>query len=253
MYQRFLIVTVCVLLAASARDASAQAGQPWTDRGYFNLNVGFESGTGTLTDDRLFDLYGERGTTAVAAGVDSGALLDFSVGSRVWRNVSVGIGFHRGGSSGDAAVASSVPHPIFFNQNRPSALNVTGLDRTERAVHLQFGYMIPVTEILHVHVFAGPSFFNLRQEVVSDVTFTESPPFTTVAATPVIARQSDSATGAHIGVDVGYTFIENVNAKLGAGMFVRYAGATANILVLQNVVESSVGGFQIGFGARVLF
>ena len=39
--------------------------------------------------------------------------------------------------------------------------------------------------------------------------------------------------------------------KLGAGMFLRYAGSTAKFQVLDNTVETDVGGVQIGFGGRL--
>ena len=90
MHRRALTIAVCALCLAGAREASAQAVQDWTDRGYFNFNVGFESTSGTLNDAVTFRLYDEDGTKGVDSAVDSGAFFDFSVGGRVWRNVSRG-------------------------------------------------------------------------------------------------------------------------------------------------------------------
>ncbi|MGH9174259.1 MAG: hypothetical protein ACRD1H_07865, partial [Vicinamibacterales bacterium] len=134
------------------------------------------------------------------------------------------------------------------------AVQLSDLDRTERAVHLLVGYMMPLSEELSLHVSLGPSFFRLKQEVVSDATFTEQGfPFATVTATPVIAERTDSATGFNIGVDATYKLYETPTIKLGAGVFLRYAGATAEIQVLDTVVESGVGGVQLGFGGRLRF
>ncbi len=254
MHRRVLTVAVCVLLAASAREALAQAPLPWGDRGYVNVNVGFESTSGTLNDATTFRLYGEDGTKRVQGAVDSGPLFDFSAGWRVWRNVSAGIGYHRETTTGQATLEASVPHPIFFNQNRAVALTVSELKRVERAIHLQFGYMLPFDERLSVHVFAGPSFFRLTQNVVGDVTFTEQPPaFTSVGAAATVIERKRSRTGGSIGVDVGYKLYESGLWKLGAGMFLRYSGTTAAIEVLANQIESDLGGLQIGFGGRVRF
>lgn len=254
MRRTSLTVAVCVLLMASAREADAQVGQPWTDLGYFNLNAGFESASGTLNDSTTFTLYDESGTKTVGLDTDSGALIDFSVGSRVWRNVSVGIGFHHGGSSGEAAVQSSVPHPLFFDSNRNVATTAGDLDRSERAIHLQFGYVVPINDRLSVHITAGPSFFRLKQEVVSDVTFAEvGLPFTDVNVTPVVTERSDSATGGNVGIDVAYLAYETTTLRLGGGVFIRYSGASASITVLQNEVDSDVGGLQFGLGARLRF
>jgi hypothetical protein len=253
MHRRALTIAVCLLLAASVRDAAAQASQAWTDRGYVNLNVGFESTSGTLNDATTFTLYDEAGTKAVEASTDSGSIFDFSVGSRVWRNVSVGIGYHRGSTSGEAAVSASVPNPLFFNRHRAVAFGVSDLNRTEQAFHIQVGYMLPISDKLDVHVFAGPSFFRLKQDVVADVSFAETGNNAVVNGTGVVQERSDSAGGANIGVDVAYKLYETLDWKVGAGMFIRYAGASGKVTVMQNTLDSDVGGLQIGFGARVRF
>ena len=254
MHRKALTVAIVLLLATTVREASAQVGDPWSDRGYFNVNIAFGGSSGTFADARTFRLYDEDGSLAVDTSFDSGPLFDFSVGARVWRNVSLGIGFHAGGSSGDGAVVASVPSPVAFGSHRSVGFGVSDLGRSEQAFHLQFGYMLPVNEEISVHVTIGPSFFSVHQDVVSDVTYTEvGPPFTSVNATPVITERSDSPVGFNIGVDATYKLYETPTMKLGAGMFLRYAGSTAKIQVLDNTVETDVGGVQVGFGARLRF
>lgn len=255
MHRRALTIAVCALCVAGAREASAQPVQDWTDRGYFNFNVGFESTSGTLNDATNFVLYDEQGTKEARASVDSGAFIDFSVGGRVWKNVSAGIGFHREATTGQATAEASVPSPVVFNRNRLVTVSADDLKRSERAIHLQVGYMIPLNEKLTVHVFGGPSFFRLSQDVVGDLTFTEQPPaFTTVNATPNVVKRSDSVTGAHIGGDVSYVLYDTGTVKVGGGFFMRYAGATGRVTVLDaDEIESDLGGLQFGFGARVRF
>jgi hypothetical protein len=250
---KFLAAVTIATLFAGASHASAQVGEPWTERGYFNLNAGFETSSGTLSDAVTFTLYDETGNKRVDQNVDSGALFDFSVGSRVWRNVSVGIGYHRGASSSEAAATASVPNPAIFGSNRAVAVAASDLERRVRAIHLQVGYMIPVTEDLSVHVTVGPSFFRLTQDVIGDLTFDEASPFTTVNATPLIENRSDSSVGVNIGADVTYKLWEGDAYTVGGGMFLRYSGATARIRILDNDVDSDLGGLQIGFGARVRF
>lgn len=250
---RFSVALTIAIVFTGASQAFAQTVQDWTDRGYFNLNVGFETTSGTLSDSASFTLYDEQGNRRVEQSVDSGALLDFSVGSRVWRNVSVGIGYHRGASSSEASVTASVPNPVVFNASRAVAVVSGDLDRRVRAIHLQVGYMLPLTDEISVHVTAGPSFFRLTQDVIGDLAFTEAAPFTTVNAAPVVVNRSDSAAGINIGADVTYKFWESDDYKVGAGMFLRYSAATARIRILENEVDSDLGGLQIGFGARLRF
>lgn len=250
---RFSVALTIAIVFTGASQAFAQTVQDWTDRGYVNLNVGFETSSGTLSDSALFTLYDEQGNESVEQNVDSGALFDFSVGSRVWRNVSVGIGYHRGANSSEASVTASVPSPVVFNASRAVAVSAGDLERRVRAIHIQVGYMFPLTEEISVHVTAGPSFFRLTQDVIGDLAFTEAAPFTTVSATPVIENRSDSAAGINIGADVAYKLWESDAYKVGAGMFLRYSAATARIRILENEVDSDLGGLQIGFGARLRF
>jgi hypothetical protein len=242
---------------ATTQPTTAQAGpgpQAWLDRGYFNLNLGFETTSGTLNDSGGFRLYEELGTKTVEHNVDSGSLIDFSVGARVWRNVSAGIGYHRGANSSEASGTASVPHPVFFNQNRNAVVAASELDRTESGVHLQVGYMLPLNEQLSVHVTGGPSFFRVEQDLIGDVSFSEQAfPFTNVNATPQVTQRSDSAVGINVGVDVTYNFLDTGDYRLGGGFFLRYAGASARLVVLENEKDTDVGGLQFGFGARVRF
>ena len=250
--KKALLVTVCLLVALSARTATAQTVREWTDRGYANVNVGFESGSSDLSDSGTFTLYDETGSISVAQAIESGALFDFSVGARVWRNVSVGIGFHTGTNHNDAAVTASVPDPVVFDRPRSVSTTVPELKRNERAFHIQLGYMLPLSDRFNVHILGGPSFFHLKQEVVEALDVTESGGF---RATPAVADRNDSSVGINIGADVAYSFYEQNNVKVGAGMFLRWTGSTGHVFVLRNSADqdSDVGGFQIGFGGRVRF
>ena len=254
MHVKGFLATVCVFLA-SAGTASAQwTLQPWTDRGYFNLNLGFENTSGTLDDNVTFSLYDETGLKTVTQNVDSGSLIDFSVGSRVWRNVSVGIGYHRGSNTSEATATATVPHPLVFLSNRNASAAANDLNRTESAVHLLFGYMFPLNEALSVHVTGGPSFFRLKQDVLGDLSFTETGgTFATVNTAPVVVERSDSVVGINIGLDLTYVFYSSDAYRIGGGFFARYNGGSARLTVIGNEVDTDVGGLQIGFGARVRF
>jgi hypothetical protein len=250
-----LSIGVALWLLATAAPASAQGGiAAWIERGYFNINLGFETTSGTLNDSTTFTIYEETGALTMEQNVDSGSFFDFSVGGRVWRNVSVGVGYHRGGNTSEASGAASVPHPTRFDANRTVALAAGDLDRTEQAFHIQIGYMFPITEEISVHATIGPSFFNLNQDVLAGATYAEvGPPYSTVNATPIIEERSDSVTGINAGVDVTYKFYTSDAYNIGAGAFLRYAGASARIRVIENEVDSDVGGLQFGLGLRVRF
>lgn len=252
MRRHVVTLVVCGLLAASG-NAAAQA-RPWTDRGYANINFGFQPSPGDVEAEITRTVYQEEGLLNVNGQVDGGPLLDVSAGLRIWRNVSAGLGYHRVASDADWRVSGSVPHPVFFNRPREFSTDVTGLDRTESALHLSFGYMIVLNDRIDVHITGGPSFFWLSQNVVSDVTVEEAgPPFTSVTVTPQVAKRRDTPVGGHIGADVSYKFYERGRFTFRGGAFMRYAGGSADLQVINEDVSSDVGGFQFGFGLRTRF
>ena len=250
--KKALTFAVCSLVILVARETAAQP-LPWTDRGYFNLNVGFESSSDDFADDASRPTYDETMTFSTAQSIDSGAFFDFSAGARVWRNVSVGIGFHQGSTNSDATVQGAVPHPQFFNRPRSFTATVTDLERSERAIHVQLGYMIIVSDRMTAHLMLGPSFFKVRQNVISDVTFTENSGFTSVNVSPTVSERVDSPVGFNIGADLAFQVAEVNSVKLGAGLLLRYAAAKADILLLDDTAESDLGGFHVGLGARIRF
>lgn len=250
--KKALTFVICTLVILVARDTAAQP-LPWAERGYFNLNVGFESASDDFTDTGTRRIYDENANLSTAQSVDSGAFFDFSAGARVWRNVSVGIGFHQGSTDSDATIEGGVPHPLFFNRPRAFNASATNLERSERAVHVQLGYMIIVSDRLTAHAMLGPSFFKVRQDVISDFTFTEGPGFTSVTVTPTVAERVDTPVGFNIGIDLAYKIVDVNPVKVGAGLLLRYAAAKAEIQLLQNTVETDLGGFQVGVGARLRF
>ncbi len=115
---------------------------------------------------------------------------------------------------------------------------------------------MPINDDVSIHFLVGPSFFTLHQDTIDSVSIAEvGSPFTSVNATSALAERSDKSTGFNVGIDVSYMAIERASLKLGGGLFIRYSGASADVGLLRNehVVDSDVGGLQVGFGARVRF
>lgn len=244
----FLIA--CSVFAGSARVASAQSATS-TDRGYINVGWGVESGSSTMTDTRTSPLFDETATITTTSKFTSGSLFDVGVGLRVWKNLTVGAAYHQEQNDTDAEITGSIPSPIFFN--RPRQLSVTEpLDRKESATHLVIGWWVPIGTKFDVLVFGGPSFFRLTQDAVSEVT--PDTGITTVGASIRTTEHGKSVTGYNVGLDATYILWSNDSIRVGAGGFVRFTQAKAEVEMLSGVgVPTDVGGVQFGFGARLRF
>lgn len=240
------------LLAIPSGNASAQSA---FDRDYYvTLGGGGQSGSTTFADETTFREYDEDGRIIFTGSVGSISFFDISAGRRFKGRWTAGLGFHKGSKTGDGILVIGAPHPLFFGRARDTSLAIGGLRRDEHATHLQIGYLWDLAERLQLHVTGGPSFFRVKQVVVVDATFQEvGPPFTAIVATPNVATRSKNSVGANLGADVAYRFYDRDRVSLGAGLFLRYTGASAEIGILNSEVASSPGGFQYGLNLRAGF
>ena len=207
-----------------------------------------------MTDTKTGNIYEESATITSSSTFSSGSLFDVGVGVRVFRNLTVGIGYHQEQNDTEGTLTGSIPSPVFFNRPRQLNDTVTGLDRKEQATHLQVGWVLPFGEKLDVMVFGGPSFFRLTQDTVSDVTIAEQGgSFATVVAQPTISERSKSVTGFNVGADATYIVWSNDSIRLGVGGFLRFTQASTDVEMLTTSQPTDVGGMQFGFGARIRF
>lgn len=231
------------LCAAFALPAQAQT-TTWNDKGFVNVNVGLQGGSRTLATATTFDLYEEAATVSTAQEVGGGGLFDLSAGYKVWTNLALGVGYSRTSSSEDAVLTGSVPDPVFFDRPRPVTATVGDLSYSENAIHLLAVWMIPITEEIDVALSAGPTIFNISQDLPGSFTVTEpGPTVGNVAVTSV----KETAVGINLGVDVTYM----ITPRFGVGGLARFTRGSVD---LEGASESlTVGGFQIGGGLRVRF
>jgi len=207
-----------------------------------------------MSSTRTGAIYDEAATITSTATFTSGSLFDVAVGMRIFRNLTVGVGYHQEQNDTEGQLSGQIPSPVFFNRPRTLSDTVPGLDRKEAATHLNIGWVFPFNDKLDVLVYAGPSFFRLTQESVTNVTIGEQGGnFTTVVAQPTTTDVKKSVTGYNVGADATYILWQNDSVRLGAGGFVRFTQASTEVQMLGSTEPTDVGGMQFGFGARIRF
>ena len=232
---------LCLAFCAVAAPAHAQV--TWTDQGFVNVNVGFQTGSPSLSVTSPFELYGETGTVSSVTEVSTGAMLDFSAGYKVWKNMAVGLGYSTTGGKSDAAITANVPDPLVFDQLRTVTSSVNDLSHREHVFYVTGTWMIPLTTKADVGVSFGPAFFSMKQDLPTSVTVTEPIPTVDQASGEI----SESGVGFHFGVDGTYL----VTPRIGVGALLRYTYGSVDI---DGAADNlTVGGFQIGIGARFRF
>ena len=233
---------LCVVMcAAFAPRASAQ--MTWTDKGFVNLTGGVQVGSHTLDTSRTFDLYDEQGTVDSSQKIKSGGLFDVSAGYKVWHNLAIGVGYTWTSSKADATIHATVPDPVFFDRPRSVDDTAAGLKHTENVINLSAVWMVPVTDKIDVGVSAGPSIFNVKQDIPGSLTATEPGPSIDVA----VDSAKKTTVGINLGVDVAYM----ITKQFGVGGLARYTWGSVDLAGASD--KLTVGGFQIGGGLRVRF
>jgi hypothetical protein len=259
--RRFSMVLSAALITIGASSAAAQtqgpAGVPPAP-GRFTVfvNGGFQISGQDINRTTTFDLYEEQARLDIVQD-DIGGGGFFEVGGS-WRfldRIGAGLSYSFLGSSGDSTVEGSLPHPLVFDQFRTLSASADGLDHKERVVHLFATWHMPVTEKIDVTFSAGPSFFNISQELIRSVSFSETPPFSSVTVDAVeIASLKQNGVGFNLGADAIYGVTQFMGYDLGVGATARYTRGSADFDVTDGQsVSVKAGGFQMGFGVRVRF
>jgi opacity protein-like surface antigen len=238
------VLSACVLALTTSPAAFAQGP---LYRGLLSVNFGMQATSRTLNESGTFALYEETGTVEGSREVGSGPLFDASGAFKVWNNVMVGVGYSWFSAKGDVPLDVRVPDPLHFDRPRAATLTLADAAQTEQAVHLQVLFDVPLTEKIALTFGGGPSFYSVEQDVLDEVVAMEGD---TLTVTGTTASVSDSAVGYNAGADLSYMFMERV----GAGLVVRYSGATVKLPDGEGVTRDvKVGGFQVGGGLRFRF
>jgi hypothetical protein len=244
LMRSFLVA--CGAVTVFATSAGAQEAP-------FSVHVnatGQSQGQDTFVQGADIPLYRETGSWEASHAIDGGGA-SFDVGGAVrlgrltpiLQNLSVGVSY-RGETkhTRDVTVNASVPSPIFHDSFRSASTTISGLEHTERAVHLQALWHVPVTLEFDVTLFAGPSFFTVRDELLEGVVVSEAGgDFTSVNVEAGRAGQRNSAVGFNVGVDTRYMFTRHI----GAGAMLRYSRGSIDLTV---PADTAAGGFKIDTG-----
>ena len=251
------IAAFVVLAWAMAVPAAAQVTRPAprrpqpSERIFISVDGIYQAGTDDFDDAATFSLNAETANFATAYDVKPGPAFSIAGSGLVTRRLAVGVGVTRFQRETPAALTASLPHPFFFNRPRSLSGDVVGLNREELAVHVQARALFPSRGRIQAMVFGGPSFFNVKQDVLTEVGYTEAYPYDSVTSAPgQITDVSTSKAGFNLGADVGFFFTR----QLGVGGTVQYAGATMELdSAGGDTVDVKIGGFQVGGGLRLRF
>jgi hypothetical protein len=246
----FHTATALALLVGTAQPVSAQT-TAWKDHVRVSINFGVQPSSATFSASTTKPVYLETSTMTTTYDVSSGTVFDGGVLVRVAGSFGVGVAVSSFNKSQTASVTGTIPHPFFFGTPRAISGATAALERSEVGVHIQAAYVIS-TRHVSVAIAGGPTFFNVSQDLVADVTYSDTYPYDTATFTSAtVAKVSATKAGFNAGVDVGVKLSKNV----GVGGLIRFSRASMNFPLPNTAagVSADVGGLQAGGGIRFFF
>ena len=245
------IIIAAIAAAAVSLPTAARAQTVDNSAVYVSLNGSFQGAATSFTDQVTHATNQEAESIAANYGVKNAGGIDIGGSAHVWRQLSAGVAVSWYNQSDAAAIASSVPHPFFFNQPRTISGSVDSLTREELGVHVAAAWTVVATSAIRVAVFGGPSFFSTKLDLVNATRYTETFPYDTASFVGAdVGRQTKSAVGFNTGVDVAYMFTR----RIGAGGIVRFTRANTQFDRPDgSTLGVTVGGAQVGGGLRLRF
>jgi hypothetical protein len=247
LLQTTLIVLTATLVTAPA--VFAQAGT-LAGRGFLLVNGGYQISSHDFEQVSTLRANVEDGSFTTDYDVKSGPSFDVAGGANVWRRLAVGVGVTRFSRSTPSTLTGSVPHPFFFDRLRSVSGDIAGLEREELAIHVDAIATVPIGARLQVMAFGGPSFFRVKQDMVSTFTWAETYPFDDASfSSATIVDADGSKLGFNVGADVGFFF----SRQVGVGGTIRFSAATVEIDAAGGTHDVKAGGVHAGGGLRLRF
>ena len=253
MRKSVLLIAVAAVASLAAWPSTALAQQgPLGGKAFVSVNFGIQVGDNNLERTSTFDLYEETATVDINQTINNGAFFDISGAYKVKPTLGIGLAYDFVSNSGDGIVSGSLPHPEFTDRPRTFTASADDLAHSENAFHFQAVWFVPFTDKVDFAFSAGPSLFNVKQELIQGVEFTDVPPdFNSVTIdSVVIVERRDSAWGFNLGGEMTYA----LTPSIGVGALIRYSRGTVEFNVSDTeTADVTAGGFQIGGGVRFKF
>lgn len=246
---RTLAFTAILATAAGAAAEAQTLTSAWGTNGYVSFNGLYDVSTQENTVTTEQTINAESATITATTETGKRPVYDVTAGGRITGNFGMGFGATYGTAREEARVQGRIPHPFYFNQPRTLA-GTSDLDRTDLMVHISGMWLLPFSAKVQGTVFGGPTWFQLKQQVITSATMSDSYPFDTVSLAAVEReRKTVSRWGYHAGFDLSYFFAQHV----GLQGLVRYSAATVSLSNTGVASDVKVGGLHAGVGLRVRY
>jgi hypothetical protein len=215
-----------------------------------SVNGGVETLTSTTSETATPTINAEPAQIQTAFSLGTSPLIDAGGLIKLTPRFGVGGSVSFLARHPEGELTGEIPHPFFFNRPRDISGTIPNLDGTETGIHVELRVYVRELKFADVSITGGPSFFVVKQELVTDVDYQATYPYDTATFTGAFT-ESQSAT--QVGYNIGADIVRRLNKKTGLGALVRYSGASVDLQLGSGTTTVRAGGLQLGGGLRITF
>jgi opacity protein-like surface antigen len=229
---------------------SAAAQSRGQHRVEISANVGVQIGATEFTESHDSTFNGETKTITVDHGVKTALGYNLGGAVKIVPQFWVGVQYGMSDMKSSASITAVIPHPLLFNAPRTVEGSSDDVTHNEQNVHLDLMYALPF-HAMDIRVMGGPTFFNVKQDLVSDVVINESYPFDTATFASATTKQlSKRAVGFNAGLDISRL----ITSQVGIGALIRYSRADVKFNDADVGTQTvRAGGTDVTAGVRFRF
>lgn len=257
-------VFTAVLLMWPAASLAQAPARP-ADESRIFVDVNLIGSVSTLAHERQYKAqfvqFGEVASMGASYPKPSGAsgpLVDVGGGFMLNHRLGVGVGYSRTTYQDVVGLTATIPHPIFLNSAASdNGATDTALARIEAATNIFLVYLPLRTGRSQLRLYGGPSIFTYREDMVTEVlytqTFSQTTPANSITVTGFSSEKvKGNGAGFHAGLDYAY-FFTNVFGVVGGARY-SYGTITVDQEPLSQLSQDiRVGNILVFAGVRVRF
>lgn len=246
---RTIPLLMMALLAPAVTAAQSSTSTTSPRRFRVLANVNYNPNERTFEETETFTEFLEQGS--LRQSYRGGTGISFEIGGIYSITQSFGVlgSFELASAEHDLMFDVDEPHPLLFDRNRSVSGELSGLDYTEQAVHLDLVYTVD-SGSWTIDVFGGATFLFVEAELLDEATTTSAYPFDELELSGTSTVKLDDNP---IGVNAGGALTYWLTSSIGAAFNARYTAATAELERDGGLLELDAGGLRFGGGVRISF
>jgi hypothetical protein len=243
--------TSAVAGAAQRPRAPSSARSRLPQRGFVFAGLGYQSLVLNFENKVPFTEFVEEGTRMTTYEPARTGQVDVGAGVGVGGGIFISGAIVRFTGSSDAKVEAQIPHPLYFDQPRTVTGVVTDLPQEETAIHFQFAGLVPVTRRAHLAFGLGPTIFNVKQTLVTGITYEQQYPYDSATFQ---SATTEFLSKTQVGGNVQGDFIFQLHGHVGLDAMARFSRGVLTFTTSDGTqLKVAAGGLQISAGIRAEF